>query len=78
MTEVRVIARAVARKGKQDQLRALLQGMLIPTRAGHSLFFSSWQKTSSATIYTISVNRFAATPPIFFEKEDRIRIGGKL
>jgi quinol monooxygenase YgiN len=32
MTEVRVIARSVARKGKQDQLRALLQGMLIPTR----------------------------------------------
>jgi quinol monooxygenase YgiN len=33
MTEVRVIARAVARKGKEDQLRTLLQGMLVPTRA---------------------------------------------
>ena len=33
MTEVRVIARAVARKGKENQLRALLQGMLVPTRA---------------------------------------------
>jgi len=33
MTEVRVIARSVARRGKEDQLRALLQGMLIPTRA---------------------------------------------
>jgi quinol monooxygenase YgiN len=33
MTEVRVIARSVARKGKEDQLRALLQGMLLPTRA---------------------------------------------
>jgi quinol monooxygenase YgiN len=33
MTEVRVIARAVARQGKQDQLRVLLQGMLVPTRA---------------------------------------------
>jgi quinol monooxygenase YgiN len=33
MTEVRVIARAVARKGKEDQLRSLLQGMLVPTRA---------------------------------------------
>jgi quinol monooxygenase YgiN len=33
MTEVRVIARSVARKGKEDQLRALLQGMLVPTRA---------------------------------------------
>jgi quinol monooxygenase YgiN len=32
MAEVRVIARSVARKGKEDQLRALLQGMLAPTR----------------------------------------------
>jgi quinol monooxygenase YgiN len=32
MTEVRVIARSVAREGKEDQLRALLQGMLVPTR----------------------------------------------
>jgi quinol monooxygenase YgiN len=33
VTEVRVIARSVARKGKENQLRALLQGMLVPTRA---------------------------------------------
>jgi quinol monooxygenase YgiN len=33
MAEVRVIARCVSREGKQDQLRALLQGMLAPTRA---------------------------------------------
>ena len=33
MAEVRVIARAVARKGKEDQLKALLQGMLAPTHA---------------------------------------------
>lgn len=33
MSEVRVIARSVARKGKENQLRALLQGMLAPTRA---------------------------------------------
>ncbi len=33
MTEVRVIARSVARKGKENQLRALLQSMLAPTRA---------------------------------------------
>src|SRR5580700_12309761 len=33
MAEVRVIARFVARKGKEDQLRAVLQGMLAPTRA---------------------------------------------
>lgn len=33
MSEVRVIARSVARKGKEEQLRVLLQGMLAPTRA---------------------------------------------
>ena len=33
MAEVRVIARFVARKGKEDQLRAVLQGMLASTRA---------------------------------------------
>jgi len=33
MAEVRVIARAVARRGKEDQLKALLQGMLAPTHA---------------------------------------------
>jgi len=33
MPEVTVIARSIARKGKEDQLRALLQGMLTPTRA---------------------------------------------
>jgi quinol monooxygenase YgiN len=33
MAEVRVIARSVARKGREDQLRELLRGMLAPTRA---------------------------------------------
>jgi quinol monooxygenase YgiN len=33
MAEVHVIARAVAGKGKADQLKALLQGMLAPTHA---------------------------------------------
>jgi len=33
MAEIRVIARTVARKGKEDQLRTLLQSMLLPTRA---------------------------------------------
>lgn len=32
MAEVRVIARSVARKGKEKQLRELLGGMLTPTR----------------------------------------------
>ena len=33
MAEVRVIARFVARRGKEEQLRELLAGMLAPTRA---------------------------------------------
>src|SRR3984957_1616266 len=33
MTEVRVVARAVARGGSENQLRELLRGMLAPTRA---------------------------------------------
>ena len=33
MAEVRVIARSVARRGRENQLRELLQGMLAPTRA---------------------------------------------
>jgi quinol monooxygenase YgiN len=32
MSEVLVIARFVARKGKEEQLRGMLQGMLTPTR----------------------------------------------
>jgi len=33
MAEVRVIARFVTGNGKEDRLRAVLQGMLAPTRA---------------------------------------------
>ena len=33
MAEVHVIARSVARSGKENQLRELLRGMLAPTRA---------------------------------------------
>jgi quinol monooxygenase YgiN len=33
MAKVRVIARFVAHEGRENQLRSLLQGMLIPTRA---------------------------------------------
>jgi quinol monooxygenase YgiN len=33
MPEVQVIARSVARKGRENQLRELLRGMLVPTRA---------------------------------------------
>ena len=33
MDEIRVIARALARTGKEEQLRSTLRGMLAPTRA---------------------------------------------
>jgi quinol monooxygenase YgiN len=33
MDEIRVIARALARAGKEEQLRNTLAGMLAPTRA---------------------------------------------
>jgi len=33
MSEVRVIARSVAHRGSENQLRELLRGMLVPTRA---------------------------------------------
>ncbi len=33
MIEVRIIARSVARRGSENQLREVLQGMLAPTRA---------------------------------------------
>jgi quinol monooxygenase YgiN len=33
MAEVRVIARAVAREGKSEELKALFHGLLKPTRA---------------------------------------------
>jgi len=35
MAEVRVIARAVAQEGRENQLRELLRGMLAPTRTEH-------------------------------------------
>jgi quinol monooxygenase YgiN len=40
MAEIRVIARFVARQGREDQLRELLRGMLAPTRteAGCKLY----------------------------------------
>ena len=60
--EVRVIARAVARKGKADELKALLQGMLAPTQAepgcrlyqlyesgerGRFYFYESWESLAA-------------------------------
>jgi quinol monooxygenase YgiN len=70
MTNVRVIARAVARKGKEDQLKELLQGMLAPTRAepgcklyelyesgeqGRFYFYELWENQAA-------LERHAASP----------------
>jgi quinol monooxygenase YgiN len=62
MDEVRVIARCVAREGKKDQVRTLLQGMLTPTRAepgcrlyelyesssgGRFYFYETWESQAA-------------------------------
>jgi quinol monooxygenase YgiN len=70
MGEVRVIARSVARKGKESQLRELLRGMLAPTRAesgcklyelyesdskGRFYFYETWESQAA-------LNQHAASP----------------
>ena len=62
MPEVRVIARSVARKGQENQVRELLRGMLGPTRAesgcklydiyesntkGRFYFYEIWESQSA-------------------------------
>ena len=70
MAEVRVIARAVAREGKESQLGELLRGMLAPTRAesgcrlyelyesdakGRFYFYEIWERQAA-------LNEHAASP----------------
>jgi len=70
MAEVRVIARSVAQRGKEEQLRELLQGMLAPTRAelgckvyelyesdskGRFYFYEIWESQAA-------LDRHAASP----------------
>ena len=70
MVEVRVIARFVARKGSEDQLRTLLRGMLTATRAelgcnlyelyesdtsGRFYLYENWESQSA-------LDRHIATP----------------
>src|SRR5258707_13766016 len=67
MADVRVIARFAARKGEEDQLRALLQGMLTPTRAepgcklyelyesdsrGRFYFYETWESQAALDQHT--------------------------
>jgi quinol monooxygenase YgiN len=70
MAEVRVIAKFVARKGKEKQLRELLRGMLAPTHAesgcktydlyesdtkGRFYFYEMWESQTA-------LDRHAASP----------------
>jgi quinol monooxygenase YgiN len=67
MDEIRVIARAVAREGKEEQLRDALVGMLVPTRAeqgcrlyelyesnkrGLFYFFEEWESQDALDRHT--------------------------
>jgi quinol monooxygenase YgiN len=62
MAEVYVIARSVARRGRENQLRELLRGMLVPTRAesgcklyelyesdstGRFYFYETWESQAA-------------------------------
>jgi quinol monooxygenase YgiN len=71
MNTVRVIARAVARKGKEDQLKDLLQSMLAPTHAepgcrlyelyesderGRFYFCELWENTAALEQHAASLH----------------------
>jgi quinol monooxygenase YgiN len=70
MAKVRVIARFVASEGKENQLRALLQGMLIPTRAESGCeLYELYESDSEGRFYLYetwesqtALNRHLATP----------------
>lgn len=56
MAEVRVIARFVARQGKEDQLRALLQSMLAPTHAEAGCkAYELYESNSSGRFYLYEI-----------------------
>jgi len=52
MAEVRVIARAVARKGKEDQLKALLQGMLVLRTPNRDAGCMNYTSQASGGVFT--------------------------
>jgi quinol monooxygenase YgiN len=71
MAEVRVIARSVARKGKENQLRELLRGMLAPTRGesgcklyelyesdskGRFYFYETWESQAALDQHAASAH----------------------
>ena len=52
MDEVRAIARALARTGKEEQLRNTLVGMLTPTRAERGCrFYRLYESSNSGLFY---------------------------
>jgi quinol monooxygenase YgiN len=51
MNEIRVIARALARAGKEDQLRNTLVGMLTPTRAEQGCRLYELYESSNRGLY---------------------------
>jgi quinol monooxygenase YgiN len=71
MAMVNVIARSVARSGKENQLRELLRGMLLPTRAelgcklyelyesdapGRFYFYEIWESQAALDKHAASVH----------------------
>jgi quinol monooxygenase YgiN len=71
MAEVHVIARAVARSGKENQLRELLRAMLAPTRAesgcklyelyesdsnGRFYFYETWESQAALDRHAASAH----------------------
>jgi quinol monooxygenase YgiN len=71
MADVYVIARSVARSGKENQLRELLRGMLAPTRAesgcklyelyesdlpGHFYFYEIWNSQAALDQHAASAH----------------------
>ena len=71
MAEVHVIARSVARSGKESQLRELLRGMLAPTRAesgcklyelyesdskGRFYFYETWESQAALDRHAASAH----------------------
>ena|SRR5258708_39228814 len=70
MAEVRVIARFVARKGKEDQLRALLESILVPTHAEPGCkMYELYESDSNGRFYLheiwesqAALDQHAATP----------------
>jgi quinol monooxygenase YgiN len=51
MNEIRVIARALARAGKEDQLRNILVAMLTPTRAEQGCRLYELYESSNRGLY---------------------------